>query len=167
MTKSVLMAGVLGGVLGGLGAYLAVLWLKPVEAAPTNAGVATREPASPEARAVAEAFVSKLRTGKYDEFALDVKLGMSALPDKEFAVFKQKFEEALLLAHGVYGTPTGEVELIGETALTPNLARFVYLQKFPRGAMVWFFVLYNTPEGWRLNGIVFNKDLIHAFPSGS
>ena len=48
--------------------------------------------------------------------------------------------------------------------LRPDLVRYVYIERFERGSLVWLFVVYRTKDGWRLNTISWNPDLIHAFP---
>lgn len=155
-TKPILIAGVLGGLLGGVVSFAATRWLKPAE--PTKAEV----PA--EARQVAQGFGAKLKAGKYDDFLTDVKSAMVFDGENDFRAFQKSFEESRNLFPKVYGTPLGELELVRETALTPNLVRFVYLEKFPRGALAWVFILYKDAERWQLNYLTWNKSLGGIFP---
>ena len=165
MTKPILYAGLLGGLLGGVASFAASRVITPVAPAKQDQNL----PPVPaiEARGVAESLIAKLRTGQYADFVEAVKQVMIFVNEKEFEMFRQRFEESRALYHGVYGQPTGDFELIGESSLRPELVRFVYLEKFQRGAVAWFFVLHHDQEKWRLNGIVWNKDLIHTFPGGA
>jgi hypothetical protein len=166
MTRSILLAGLFGGLLGGGGVFAAV---RLAGATPDQAKAeqpqASAAPA--EARGVAEAFLAKLKDMKYQEFVGDVKEGMTFLNEPEFEAFKKAFLDSRTQCHGVYGKLTGEYELVRETAPRPELVRFVYLEKFERGAVAWSFVLYRTKEGWRLNDVRFNINLLHAFPGSA
>ena len=168
MTRPILLAGVLGGVLGGVVAVAAVklLWSPPVEPPKVETNAQTF-PIPAEARTIAEGFLSLLKAGKYDEFPDEVKKARTSISDDEFALFRKKFTQSRYLYHGMYGAVTGEYELMREFALRPDLVRFLYLEKFERGAVAWVFVLYRTKDGWRLNGVVWNEELNNAFPTGS
>jgi hypothetical protein len=165
MMRPILLAGLLGGLLGGAAAFVAVR-LIGTAADPAKAETPQTFTASAEVRGVAEAFLGKLKAMKYDEFIGDVKQGMTFLNETEFEAFKKAFLESRLLCHNVYGQLTGEYELLREVALRPELVRLVYLEKFDRGAVAWSFILYQTRQGWRLNDVRFNINLIHAFPGG-
>jgi hypothetical protein len=166
MTKPILLAGVLGGLLGGVCSFAVGRLTKTPPPEKPNLTLGTIA-VPPDARNKTETYVDKIRQMKYDEFVNDLKTGMIFMSDKEFADFKQSFEVFRTVVHGVYGTPTGEVTLLHETALTQDLVRFVYLQQFPRGAIVWTFVLYRSKDGWGLNRVLWNRDLLLAFPGSS
>ncbi|HVL16282.1 MAG TPA: hypothetical protein VM529_27160 [Gemmata sp.] len=163
MTKAVFLAGVLGGLLGGVAAYAAARMFPAPPAGDTAAGGA--QASAPEARQVVEGFLGKLRDGKYPEFVEDVKRGRTFMSEAEFEAFKKSFVESRKVYHGGFGNLTGEYDLIRETVLRPDLVRYVYIEKFERGSLVWLFVIYKTKDGWRLNTISWNPDLIHAFPA--
>lgn len=166
MTKPILLAGLLGGLLGGVVSFAASRWIKPAEPAKPNAGGKV-EAANPEAHAVAEAFVAKLKATKYDDFLADLRIGMVRMTDKEFEAFKQNYDVFRATVQTLFGTPTGEIEFVRESVVGADLARYVYLQKFPRGAVVWVFTMYRTTDGWRPNSLVWSDNLQQAFPAGS
>jgi hypothetical protein len=165
LAKPILYAGLLGGLLGGIASFTASRVITPV--APSKQDQNLSPVPSSDARGVAEASIAKLRAGQYADFVEAVKQGMIFVNDKEFELFRQRFEESRVIYHSVYGQPTGEFVLISETSLRPELVRLIYLEKFQRGAVAWFFVLHHDQEKWRLNGIVWNKDLINIFPGGA
>ncbi len=158
MTRSVLFAGLLGGLLGGVFSTAASRWLP----GPTTATAAIPVPA--EARATADAYVARLRAGKYDEFVNDLKNGMVFPSEKEFDEFRRSFELYRTVIPGIYGPLSGDVTLVREGAATPDLARFVYLQKCPNGLVVWTFIMYRGAEGWRPSSVSWSHDPLRAFP---
>ena len=170
MARAIVLAGLLGGLLGGAAAFAAMHFLNiPGASARTDQTDQTGQPtaAPSEARAVAEAFLNKLKEKQYKAFIADAKAGL-IFPDKTGSeAFEKTFLASRADFHNVYGKQTGEYELIRETVLRPDLVRLVYLEKFERGAVAWLFVLYKTQHGWRLNSLVWNRDLLLAFPAGS
>lgn len=163
MTRSILLAGLLGGLLGGAASFAAGRWLKPPEPPKSESATGSGGPASPEARQVAEAFVAKLRAGKFDEFALDAKVASAAVTDQTFAAFKARLDQERLVYGKLYGRSTGEFELLRETVLSPHLVRFAYLEKFENGGVIWFFILYRGSETWRLSYVDWSDKLALAF----
>lgn len=63
------------------------------------------------------------------------------------------------------GKPLGEVELIEKEFLGTSYARFVYLDRYERGAMTWQVDFYRTPSGWRLTGFFFDSKPYARFKS--
>ena len=157
-TKPILVAGLLGGVLGGVGSLGVTRWMKPATPAKTEVG----GPA--EAKQIAESYIGKLKEGKYEEFKADVKAGLDFTSEAVSQAYNKDFDEARRVYPGASGSPTGEFDLLRETALAPDLARFVYLEKFQRGSLLWIIVVYRTPERWRINAIAWKPELILAFP---
>ncbi len=160
MTRPVLIAGLLGGLLGGVVSSVAARWLPP--ATKHEPAVAVPE----EARAVAEAYVARLRGAKYDEFVSDLKNGMVFPSEKQFDEFRQSFDSYKTVIPGIYGPLSGEISLVRASAVTPDLARFVYLQKCPRGLVVWTFILYQSVDGWRPSSVAWSQDPLRAFVAG-
>ncbi len=146
MTKSIIIAGLLGGLLGGVASFAANRFIKPVEVAKPHS-----EPSSSAAREVADAFVSKLKAAKFEEFIIDAKRGMAFNDEKETAAFKARLNESRILYTHQLGPSLGEFELLRETALSPSLVRFVYLEKFERGGVWWVFVMYHGKDSWQLS----------------
>lgn len=158
MTRPVLLAGLLGGLLGGLVSDLASRWLPP-----GGGGGAAGPAVPPEARDAAEAYVARLRNAQYDEFMTDLRTGMVFLSPQEFEEFRKSFEAYRTIIPGVYGPLSREVTLIREAAVSPDLARFVYLQKCPNGLVVWTFILYRGADGWRPSSVSWSHDPTRAF----
>jgi hypothetical protein len=157
MTKSVLIAGLLGGLLGGIASFAASRFIKPVEPAKSQ----DAQHAS-EAREVTEAFVAKLKAARFDEFALDAK-SSTGPTEEDFATFKTKLNDSRIVYTKLLGPSTGEFELLKETLQSPSLARFVYLERFERGGIVWSFVLYKRKDGWRLAWVDYGPQLAGIF----
>lgn len=155
MTRSILIAGLLGGLLGGVAAFTASRLIKPVEPAKP-------EPVHSVAREVADAYIAKLRAGKNDEFVTDVQTGMTLITEQEYAAFKLEFTGSRNRFVNMFGPRTGEYEFVREVALSPSLARVIYLEKYERGGVLWFFVLYQSKDGWRLTGVSWNEKLALA-----
>jgi len=160
MTKPILVAGLLGGLLGGVFSYTASRWVKPVDAPKT---IGTVHIDSTEAHKVAEAFVAKLKAGNFDEFALDAREASAAVTDETFTGFKAKLAKDRQLYNGLYGASSGEFELLRETALSPSVVRFAYLEKFDRGGVIWFFILYRGKDTWKLSFVDWSDKLALAF----
>lgn len=162
MQRSVLMAGLLGGLLGGVAAFAAGRVLKPLEQAKVDPGPTGSVPAMTEAREVADSLVVKLRAGKLDEFAADARAGAS-IKDEDFAKWRAGLSEFRTVAVGSFGPATGEFELLKETALSPSLFRFVYLERLERGGVWWRFVLYRGKDSWKLAWVDWGGNLANLF----
>jgi hypothetical protein len=161
MTRPVLLAGVVGGLLGGVAALVAGRMFPPPAAQDQPA--AGRPEARSEAREVVELFVDKLRAGKFDEFALDAKMGSPTLTDAELVKFKARLSEFRTVTTQTLGRSSGQFELLRETALSPSLVRFVYLEKLERGGVWWLLVLYRGKENWTLAWVDWGANLQRLF----
>jgi hypothetical protein len=88
-----------------------------------------------EARQFADELVGLLKSGKNEQF--------------------NQVRQHLLKSREKYATdygPTTDFEFVRETSVGPNLVRFAYLERFPRGCVVWIFVYYYAPDGWQVLG---------------
>ena len=157
MTRPILIAGLLGGLLGGVVSFTASRLISP---APAKQETTPPPPPQPtEAREVADAFVAKLKAGKIDEFIQDVRLGITFMGDDEYAKFRTDLTESRRVVPQILGRASGEFELVKETPLTPSLVRVVYLEKFERGGVAWYFTLYHGKDGWRVDDVSWNRKL--------
>lgn len=146
MTRTILLAGLLGGLLGGAASFAAGRFIKPAEPARSNSEIATSE-----AREVADAFVAKLKAAKFEEFCNDAKANATFNSDeKEMAAFQDKLIKSRSAYVAYLGPSMGEFELLRTSALSPSLFRFVYLEKFEKGGVWWSFVLYRGKDSWKL-----------------
>ena len=159
MTKSVLFAGVLGGLLGGFGGY-ALLRTLPSTLKSAQVPDAPRS----EARALADELVAKLKAGKNDEFLAIVRSGFNELTDDQFGQLGLQMKTMRSNFTSVYGAPS-EFEFVRETTFGRDAVRFAYTEKFPRGCVVWSFTYYASPSGWQVSGFQYRK-LDSAFESG-
>ncbi|HSQ58537.1 MAG TPA: hypothetical protein VLM40_22645, partial [Gemmata sp.] len=166
-SRPVLFAGVLGGLLGGLFAFAAGRMIGGPMQEPANAQPVSQNSSSPEARAVLDSFLGKLKDLKDEEFINDVKVGMTFRDASEFEAFKKAFKDSRILFFSMFGQRKGNFDVVRETALLPELVRYVCIEHFEGGAVAWVFILYKTTEGWRVNAILWNKELMLAFPGGS
>ncbi len=142
MTKPVLLAGVLGGVLGALLSFaLGRALPAPIKAPP---------PAPPsEARQFADEVIGKLKDGKNDEFMQYLRPAFAQMTDEQFAEFRKGVFDLRAGAAQAYGAGS-EFEFCRESASSPTLVRVTYLEKFPRGCIVWIMGVYHAPDGWRV-----------------
>ena len=145
MTRSVMIAGILGGLLGGAASFAANRFIKPVEPVKSDVDLTTGE-----ARDVADAFVARLKSAQFEEFARDAKANATFTPDPEYAAFKKKLLDSRILYTKQLGPSSGDFELLRATTLSPSLVRFVYLEKFEKGGVWWMFVLYHGKDSWKL-----------------
>jgi hypothetical protein len=146
MTNSILIAGLLGGLLGGVVSFALNRTIKP---APPQPATGTNGPAS-GAREAADAYVAKLKAAKFEEFIADARQGATFTTEEGFAAFKTKLINSRTVYTNLFGSSSGEFELLRETALSPSLIRLVYLEKFERGCVWWMFVLYHGRDSWKL-----------------
>jgi hypothetical protein len=162
MTRPILIAGLLGGLLGGVVSSAASRWVIPTRAATADAK--PRIPIPQEARTAVEWYTAKLEALQYDEFASEIRRGVKAVPKDQLETFLKEFQQSRQTYHGAFGNHIAPFELIRETAVSPDLVQFVYLEKFEATSVAWFFVFYQTKEGWRLVRVIWKEDLLIAFP---
>lgn len=159
-TRPILIAGVLGGLLGGGASFIASRTITPV---PT----VKEEPPTPpqsvqEARQVAEAFLMSVRDGNRDQLAADVKNGVWLITEQEYESFLRQFTADRDRFVKQYGQPIRHFELVRESILCPSVVRLTYLEKYERDGVLWFFVVYHTMDGWRLVGVSWKDKLAVA-----
>jgi hypothetical protein len=162
LTRPILIAGLLGGLLGGVASFAAGRLIKP--ATPTPVPTA-KEKATEEARHIVEEFLAllKLEKEKKDEFMKQVKNGYTYMHDDVFKRYKQEFDNVRLVYPGIFGDPLHEFELLRETALSPDLIQFVYLEKFDHGGVIWRFIMYRGKESWRIAILIWSQEGHDAF----
>jgi hypothetical protein len=156
ITRSILAAGVLGGVLGGVAAFAASRMIVPATPGKTETAVAASE-----ARAVVESFISKLDDDKGEALADEVKSGRWLINEQEYASFRGQFTIDRARFRKQYGE-RGEVEFVREEPLSPSLARLIYLERYQHDGILWIFVVYRTMGGWRLVGVSWKEKLAVA-----
>lgn len=149
VTKSVLLAGVLGGALGGFGAFVLA------RAFPAAPKVVAEKPH--EARVLADDLFAKLQKGQTEEFLAAARFGYADLDD---AAFDAGVRQPLLAAREGFakglGGP-GEFEFRSEFAPAQGLVRFTYLERYPNGSLVWFLYAYQSAGGWRVTAFKYMK----------
>jgi hypothetical protein len=162
LTRPIFLAGLLGGLLGGIVAYAAVRTIAPVPPAKTETATQGEPPA--EARQLVETFVAKLRSGRLKDLEEEVKRGAWLVSEQEFASFlgQHAGDRARFVAQ--YGEP-GEFEFVRAMVRSPSLVKFVYLEKYQRDGVLWFFVLYHSADAWRLVGVSWKDRLAVAVDS--
>jgi hypothetical protein len=152
VTRTVLLAGALGGVLGAVVSFALSRSLSP---APRGGETGAPAPAAgaqapPEARQFADDFVAKMKAGKDDEVVAMLRRAFLELSDEQFSnAVRAPFLAAR--ASKPYGPSLG-VELVRERAVAPDAVRFAYLERFARGCAVWVIDCYHSPDGWQLAG---------------
>ena len=161
-TKPIFLAGLLGGLLGGVFAFAAIRTVTPVP--PAKPEATTSSESVDDARAVTEVFMTSVRDGKIDNLAAAVKNGAWLITDQEYAEFLGQFNGDRARFAKQYGGPAGQFELVREVKLSPSLVRFIYLEKYQRDGLLWFFVVYHTMDGWRLVGVTWKEKLAVSVP---
>lgn len=157
MARPILIAGLLGGVLGGVVSFAAGRLIKPPEPVKSD-------PIPNEARERARSFIAKLRAGKFEEFAQDARAGTTIRTEAAFTEFQSKLLESRVAFTNGMGPTTGEFELLQETIAGTSLVRFVYLEKFERGGVVWILVLYRDRDSaWRLTYLDYGWNVAGVF----
>lgn len=153
--RGVLIASLLSGVLGGGGAFVAGRYAGPRPA---------EQPVpDPGAKALAAELIDKLKAGDIEKFATAVYANTYVMPDPEVVALRANLAKAREQHAKSHGKPTGEFELIREQTVSPSVVRVVYLEKFERGGVAWYFVLYHGPEGWKLADVKWDPTLAVAF----
>jgi hypothetical protein len=164
--KNVLLAGLLGGLLGGAAGVVAGRYAPAVAAKPT-AAPAPATAGEPNPRSIAEALLARLKEGKPEEFA-DVTKGSTHLITEEmYKQFKANLTDFRATYTRAFGHPLREFELVKEQPASPSLVRLVYLERFEKGGVLWFFVLYKGKDGWKLDKVHWVPDLALAFNGSS
>jgi hypothetical protein len=153
--RNVIIAGLLGGLLGGGGAY-AAMRMSPGKGHESQA-------ADPAAKEIPESLMGKLKANDADGFAVAARGSMFNVPDVEFAQFKAALLEFRQKTAAAYGKPTGEYELIREQSAGPAVARLIYLEKFEKGGVAWHFQMYHGSDGWKLASVNWDHTLNFAF----
>jgi hypothetical protein len=155
VNQPVLFAGLLGGALGAVLSFALSRWVSPAPqpAAPTpgQSAAPAPAPASPEARHFADQVIARLQAGRDEEVIALMRPVFPELTDKEFAdTVRTSFLAAR--AGKPYGPSVG-FEFARETAVSPDVARFVYLERFAHGCVVWSVACYQGQQGWQLAGL--------------
>ena len=160
--KPILIAGLLGGILGGFLSFAASRFIKPavVEPPPT-----AKEKATEEAREVVLAFLDILKAGtkeKNDEFMQQVERGYTYVPE-DFKTYKEHFANSRFIYPNIFGPSLHDFELLSQTAASSNLVQFIYLEKFEHGAVVWKFIMYRAKDNWRIAYVIWYHEVQKAF----
>ena len=124
MTRSILVAGILGGLFAVAGNFVVARWFPSVAKPDTPA---SSPPPQSEARSVAEGFVAKLKTGKYDEFLDDVTLYW--------------LTNTATSAARLYWETAGQSVLLSAAQMTSEISLPVAISVFPQE-------VYRAPETW-------------------
>ena len=160
LTGPVVVAGLLGGLLGGVASFAASRMIAPAPA--TKSDSTTEAPIASEARQITDAFMAAVRDGATDQLAGAVKSGVWLVSDKEYASFLGQFTPDRARYAKQYGEPSRQFELVREVTLSPSLVRLIYLEKYPRDGILWFFVVYHSEDGWRLVGVTWKEKLVSS-----
>jgi hypothetical protein len=146
--NSVLLAGVVGGLLGGAASFALTRFLPE----PAKPDITQQQPPS-EAREYGAQLVAMLQAGQYDAFVAAPHLGSPELAEKRAEGMKAAIDSSREYAKLRLKGTRGEFELIRETPLGPSLTRLVYLERFPNGGVVWALGLFRGADGWQILGV--------------
>jgi hypothetical protein len=151
VTKPVLLAGLLGGLIGaGLGFVLSRTF------PPTATPVPPPAQATSEAREFASDLIALLKDGKHDAFFAALRPGFAELNDEQFQTMRNDVLTTRQEFAKKYGSGR-EFEYGRESAISPSLVRVTFVEKFERSAVVYNFMMYNSPAGWRVHGFTYQS----------
>jgi hypothetical protein len=153
--RGVLIAGVLSGLLGSGGAFVAGRYAGPTP--PEKPAV------DPAARKLAGELLDKLKSGDAEQFATALYANTYAFPDAERVVLQAGVVKAREQHAKSHGKSSGEFEPLREQVVGPSVVRLVYLEKFERGGVAWYFVLCRGSDGWRVADVKWDPTLGAAF----
>jgi hypothetical protein len=145
LRKPILVAGLLGGILGAVFSIAGSRFIKPY--VPTQPPT-DKEKAIADAKMVVEALIGQVDTEKHEQFLEQIKLGYTYLSEEQFRETKKKYDTTRNNISQIYGPPLHKFDLVRETAASPNLVQFIYLQRFEHGAVVWRFIMYKGKDAW-------------------
>ena len=115
-----------------------------------------------EVRKMADGIMGSVAAGNYDGAWSQMK-PYTVVPAAEFDVFTAQFSSQLPNILQRYGTPLGS-EFVREEKAGESLLRLVYLAKYQKTGMRWFFVFYRGEKGWVLSDFKFDGNLVAVFP---
>jgi hypothetical protein len=153
--RNVIIAGLLGGLAGGAicGGIFGLFGRSSATAAVPDVG----------ARAIPESLMAKLKSGEMEAFTSIARTNMYTIPDEEFNSFNANFLDFRVQTAKSYGKSLGEFELLREQAAGPNVARIIYLEKFEKGGVAWYFQMYRSNDGWKLASVHWDRTMNFAF----
>jgi hypothetical protein len=157
LTRPVIIAGLLGGLLGGVAAFAVGRVVVPAPSGKSDAA----NPAA-DVRPLAESFLRRLQGDNLDELQIALQNGFWPITQQEYATFRGQFAADRARFVREFGDRTGEFELVRETTLSPSLVKFVYLEKYQRDGILWHLVLYHSQGDWRLIGVSWKEKLAVA-----
>ena len=154
--RNVIIAGLLGGLAGGavVGGIFGLFG--------RGAAYASAAPDA-SAKAIPEALMNKIKAGDMESFASASRGYMYTIPDAEFAVFRANLNDFREQCAKSYGKSLGEFELIREQSAGPTAGRLIYLEKFEKGGVAWYFQMYHSTDGWKLASVHWDRTLNLAF----
>src|SRR5262249_33267142 len=157
-----LVAGLLGGAVSGLASAVVVWHMTRHDTPPATEPTPTSE-AERATKAVVETLLSKLKAGDLDGFASAARERMVGIDEPRFQQLRTHLVESRKQYQADYGNPTGEFELLSQQSASPSLVRLVYLEKFEKGGVVWYFFLYRAKDGWRISTVFWDLPLPPLF----
>lgn len=159
-------AGAAGGLCGAILALLVNRWLPPAGSSapsplpsPQVAEVLVDE----GAKQFVERCLSHIKNHRLEEFAQEAKQSRAVVTEDDLKKFLERLRRDRELSLQSFGPPLGEYELLRVTAPSPSVVRFLYLERFERGAVWWVFVLYRTPERWQMAWVDWGGNLAMLF----
>lgn len=162
-SKSWLTAGIAGGLCGAALALLLNRWLPPAAEPLPHPPTTTETTIDEAAKQFVERCLSHLKNNRLEEFAQEAKLSQAVVTDEDMKKFLARLRSDRELSLRSFGKPLGEYELLRVTAPSPSVVRFVYLERFERGAIWWVFVLYRTPQRWQMAWVDWGGNLAMLF----
>lgn len=160
LRRPILIAGLLGGILGGMSSFAASRLIKPIVPVPP---LTDKEKATAEARSIVESFLAELKEGKNEEFWAHVKLALTYHPDEVLQKAKQKFDNERYIFLKLYGNHLHQYELLSETANSPSLIQFLYNERYEHGSVLWRFVMYRGKERWYISLLDWTQEVRQSF----
>lgn len=118
---------------------------------------ATQVDAAKGAFELASRGVEALKTNSMSKLLDEVIDPARSVISAERSQFEQKLDAVRQNSLSQLGKPLSELELVRTEAIGQSLFRISYLERFEKGAMVWKFVFYRTPDGWKWQNLTSNE----------
>ncbi len=114
-----------------------------------------------EARQLGDRIMARVGAGDVDT-ALSMMRPYLVIPEVELEALRNQIKIQMPVASQRFGDAIGQ-EFIKEERVGESLLRLVYLQRYQRHAMRWYFVFYRNDDGWVLNTFRFDDGIQNMF----
>lgn len=106
-------------------------------------------------------FMDAFKLGKYDDAFQNLK-AYSVIEDYKIDTLVKTVKEQMAVISSAYGK-TLSYEEVSEKQVKNSLIRLVYLVKFEKFYIKFFFILYNNGSYWTITNFKYTEDITDLF----